>query len=160
MKIRVGFVSNSSSSSFYGFFGRITNPEKFSQFCRDKGIKEKNLNKIKGIELATAHEWEIYQDRLADFFDPLDGDDLYHFLPTPQILCSEVLEDCNRDPAIADQWYILQTEFCSEWDKWFGEIDEPPLGEIFSHEFLSLAQSDEENSGLKILHIRHYSGHM
>ncbi len=70
MRIRRGLVSNSSASSFIFTLAKVINEEKFAAWN-----KSRKFIPCDGEKIATASEWELYDDReLYRFFESLEGD--------------------------------------------------------------------------------------
>jgi|WetSurMetagenome_2_1015567.scaffolds.fasta_scaffold1118332_1 hypothetical protein len=97
MKIRNGFISNSSSSSFIGVIGKIVDTEKFKQF--------KKSNEFDIIVKSATGINEELESYCGDFFGQLSKLD-----ETKHAMDYLIFEHENGDPGCNDDGEIYDSE--------------------------------------------------
>jgi hypothetical protein len=118
MKRRSGLVSNSSSSSFMCTFGKIIDKELFSTWCKENNLA---FHTIKGEELATAPNWEIYEsNKLSGFFQNLDGD-FFDYMPSTKEIARLAEKDPEATYVISGGWGYGDDSFY--WNEDYEEYD-------------------------------------
>jgi len=112
MKIRNGFVSNSSSSSFIIGIGVITDEAKFDTFCEEKGIKD-YVDKMTAIEIKSrCDKW------WNDIYVTKDG----------QLVCKEAFDGSSVSIPYNDDYLYAVVQHGSDFDD--GDCDEDPNYDI------------------------------
>lgn len=139
MKIRQGFVSNSSSSSFICVIGKVTNEEKLNDYIRSKR-RDIIWNRVYyGHELKDAIEEDV-----CDFEDYVNVPDDIN--PNDQfVIFSEAGDE-------GDCYFMSGSE--DDWDEPNYDIDL----DFFSDDVQELTELTPEKHGVQIIDVTYYAG--
>lgn len=145
MKIRNGFVSNSSSSSFIATYGMVVNEEQFNAWKSSHEIGDE-YKMLTGEEL-----WKKYNDqydydlRGHDFFDHVDWKPIIKAAIDNPKAIFVFKTGCGPDSDM---------DFMNDW----GDIDYDIDLDRFNDSDIALYNSTPETNGVKVVSQTFYAG--
>ena len=146
MKIRNGFVSNSSSSSFIATYGIVRDEEQYNKWMDSCGYKTQ-YETMTGVELVELQGKGRYDKPICGgFYDMIDVDTVY--------------TKAKENP---DSIFVYSSE-CGPhddgdfWDDGIGEYDyDIELNSFYDHQ-IELYKSSVERNGVEVISQTYYAG--
>jgi hypothetical protein len=146
MKIRQGFVSNSSSSSFICVIGKIIDEEKFNSFLQEQKEKQPDWKLVTEDDIYLGSELKnVIKNKICDFESCVYFPDNVN--PEDKVF----VYSCAGNEG--DYCFSYETED-SGWSDYNYDIDL----DFFSEEEQDLTNLTPETHGVQIVNVTYYAG--